>query len=273
MLQLFPIFKKRILLYTGIWIGFLAVAMLVFPTVSPLVIFLAAIIGTLVVIFMQNMHAAGMHNGLLNILYNDLDAERFLSHYEPLLSVPVKNNQLYLMVRLHLSNAYCAHGRFEEAIALLKGTQIKQDTEEKMAFARFAISSNLCYCALQENNIDAAQEYLDSLLAVKKQLEDLQKSKPEKKRMTFSTGLNEYCMQLLKTGKTDIEFLRNQVQSGNTQQLHRITASLWVSRAYLAENNRREAEKLLTRIVELAPDLYPGKAAKELLDQLPAKNG
>ena len=57
-----------------------------------------------------------------------------------------------------------------------------------------------------------------------------------------------------------------------TQQLHRVTTSLWVARAYLAENNRREAEKLLTRIVELAPDLYPGKAAKEILSQLPEKN-
>ena len=38
---------------------------------------------------------------------------------------------------------------------------------------------------------------------------------------------------------------------------------------YLSENNRREGEKLLAQIVKLAPDLYPGKAAAQLLAGLP----
>lgn len=269
MLQLFPVYKKRILLYTGIWIGFMAIFMWLFPYVSPVVVAIAAVVGTLVIMCMQAMHATGMHNGLLNILYNELDVPRFLSHYEPLLSIPVKNNQLYLMIRLHLSNAYVAQGRFEDAISLLESTEIKQDTEEKMLLTRFAIVSNLCYCAEQMNDLPLAEKHLDDLLAIKAKLEGMQTSKPEKKRMVFSTGLNEQCMKLLKTGKADIEFLKTQVQANNSQQLHRITTSLWIARAYLAENNRREAEKLLKRIVELAPELYPGKMAQELLDQLP----
>ena len=272
MLQLFPIYKKRIFLYTGIWVFFMAAVMWVFPYVSPAVLVLGAIIGTLVIMVMQYLHATGMHNGLLGVLYNELDVERFVRQYEPLLSVPVKNNQLYLMVRLHLSNAYCAQGRFEDAIALLTATQIRKDSEEKMLLSRFAIASNLCYCAEQMNDLPEAEKRLADLLAIKAQLEEMQKSKPEKKRMSFSTALNEQCMKFLKTGKADVEFLRTQVQENNVQQLHRITTSLWIARAYLAENNRREAEKLLKRIVELAPNLYPGRCARELLDQFPAKN-
>ena len=269
MLQLFPVYKKRMLLNVALWIAFLAVSIILYPGIPQFVVMIAAVLGTLVLMFFQAMNATNRHNILLNVLYNELDADRFLRLYEPLLHVPVKSSQLYLMVRLHLSNAYVAQGRFEDAIALLKATEIKQDKPENMLLTRFAITSNLCYCAEQMNDLAAAQKHLDDLLAIKAQLEEMQKSKPEKKRMVFSTGLNEQCMAFLKTGKADIEFLKTQIQPNNNQQLHRITTSLWIARAYLAENNRREAEKLLKRIVELAPSLYPGKAARELLDQLP----
>lgn len=269
MLQLFPIFKKKILLNTGIWLFFLAAFTWVFPTVPPLLLVLAGIAGTLIVLFMQAINATTMHSNLLNILYNELDANRFLKQYAPLMDVPVKNNQLYLMVRLHVSNAYCAQGRFEDAIKLLESVEIRKDKPEKVLLTRFAIASNLCYCAEQMNDLPLAQKHLDNLLAIKAELEAMQQSKPEKKRMKISTALNEQCMQFLTSGKADIEFLKNQVQANNTQQLHRVTTSLWIARAYLAENNRREAEKLLKRIVELAPNLYPGKAAREILDELP----
>lgn len=271
MLQLFPIYKKRILLNIGIWIGFLAILILMFPAVPPVLAIIAAILGALAVLAIQYLHATGAHNGLLNVLYNELDVARFLQHYEPLLNVPVSNKQLYLMIRLHLSNAYCAQGRFEDAIALLSSIQIQEDKPEKMLLSRFTVASNLCYCAEQMNDLPAAKEHLKKLLAIKEQLEDMQKSKPEKKRMKFSTALNEQCLKFLETGKADVEFLKTQVQSSNTQQLHRIITSLWIARAYLANNNRREAEKLLERIVELAPALYPGKCARELLDQMPAR--
>ena len=83
--------------------------------------------------------------------------------------------------------------------------------------------------------------------------------------MVFYTDLNEQCLALMKTGKADIEVLRNQVQKNNRQMLPKITTSLWVARAYLADGQKGEAERLLRRIVELAPNLYPGKEAARLL--------
>ena len=268
MLQLFPVYKKRLLLNVGLWIAFLAVSIILYPNIPTFVVLLAAVIGTLVFLFLQTVQATTLHTRLLNILYNELDVPRFLKQYEPLLHVPVKNNQLYLMVRLHLSNAYCAQGRFEDAMRLLDATEIRKDTPEKMLLSRFAIVSNLCYCAEQMNDLPEAEKKLSDLLAIKAELEALQLSKPEKKRMIINTALNEQCMRFMKTGTADVDFLKTQVQAANTQQLHRVTTSLWIARAYLARNNRREAEKLLTRIVELAPSLYPGKAAREMLDQM-----
>lgn len=272
MIQLFPQFQKRILLYSGIWLGFLAAAQMLFPVFGLGLMIFASIAGILAIIFMQAVASTSYHNRILTVLYNELNAERFLSIYEPLLDVKVKNRQLHVMVRLHLSNAYCAQGRFDEAEEVLKGASFEGMKPEQEMLSRFAVISNLCYCAEQMNNLSTAEQYLDQLHEIKAKLEEMQKSKPEKKRMTFSTALNDHCFKFLKTGEADIEFLKSQVQANNTQQLHRITSSLWVARAYLSVNNRREAEKLLLRITELAPDLYPGRCAKEMLDQLPAKN-
>ena len=57
MLQLFPVFKKRMLLHVAMWIAFLAVSIILYPGVPMLVVFLAAIIGTLVLMFIQAVNA------------------------------------------------------------------------------------------------------------------------------------------------------------------------------------------------------------------------
>ena len=94
MLQLFPVYKKRMLLNIGIWLGFLAVAAILYPQLPLPAVLLAGAAGTLILIGLQYIHAAGMHNGLLNVLYNELDAERFLARYEPVsythLTLPTK---------------------------------------------------------------------------------------------------------------------------------------------------------------------------------------
>ena len=272
MLHLFPVYKKRLLFNSGLWLGFLALLILLYPEIPPMLLLLAGLVGVGVVMFMQYGCAITAHSRLLNLLYNELNAESFITQYAPLLNIPVKNAQLHLMLRLHMSNAYCALGRFDEAMELLAATKPLPASKEQTTLFRFSIASNLCYCAQQKNDLAAARKYLDELLAFKAQLEKLQESKPAKKRMTFSTVLNEQCMKFLETGKADVEYLKSQVQGNNTQQLHRIVTSLWIARVYLAENNRREAQKLLERIVELAPDLYPGQRAKELLNNLPEKN-
>lgn len=271
MLSLFPQFKTRFLLWSGILIGCLALLTVLKPGISLLALVVLAIIGVICIFASQYLNAANMHNRQLNRLYNQLDVEGFLKEYEPHLSVNLRNQNLYLMIRLHLSNAYCAQGRFEDAMNLLSSAKIKEGKREATLLARFSIASNLCYCAEQMNDISTAKAHLDDLLRYKKELEAIQTTKKPKQRMVFSTELNEQCLKLLSTGKADIEALKTQVQRNNTQQLHRITTSLWIARALLAENNRREAQELLEKIVNLAPNLYPGKAAAEMLAALPEK--
>lgn len=259
------------LLICGGYLGLVVVLGLIQPNRNWILFGVLAVIGLLILFFSQYMNAVNAHNQLLNRLYNQLDVEGFLRDYEPLLDIPVRNPNLYLMVRLHASNAYCAQGRFEDAVRLLSSTEIRKAKPEQMLVARFALASNLCYCAEQQDDIESAKAYLDQLRDYKKQLDDMQAQKPEKKRMSFNIELNEQCMKFLTTGKADIDVLKTQVQQNNTQQLHRITTSLWIARAYLAENNRREAENILEKIVKLAPGLYPGQAAKKYLDELPPK--
>lgn len=271
MIQLFPKRQKRMLLICACYIALLGVYLALNPAANALPIVLIASVGLIIVIFSQYLTAYNMHSQLLSRLYDQLNVDGFLRDYEPMLKIPVKNPNIALSVRLHTSNAYCAQGRFDDAIALLTSFTLQPGkNEEENLLSRFAVVSNLCYCAEQKNDLDMAEKYMSELLDLKKKLEALQPGKPEKKRMVFSTELNEQCLKFMETGKADIEVLRSLVKS-NQQQLHKIILSLWVARAELAANNRREGEKILEQIIKLAPDLYPGKVAKQLLTGLPSK--
>lgn len=271
MIQLFPKFKNRMLLICACYLALVGVYVALNPSQHPLIPLAIAVVGVLVVIVSQSLNAANAHAQMLARLYNHLDVDGFLKSYQPLLELKLKNQSLALMVRLHTSNAYCAQGRFDEAEDLLKSITITPGKKhEEDLLSKFAVVSNLCYCAEQKNDLEKAQKYMDELLALKAELESLQIAKPEKKKMVFNTELNEQCLKFLTTGKADISLLKGLVQN-NTQQLHRITISLWIARAYLSENNRREAEKILDQIIKLAPDLYPGIVAKQLLTGLPSK--
>lgn len=270
MIQLFPKFKNRMLLICAFYLVMVGVYVVLNPGMNPVIPLLIAIVGVVVVFVSQSLNAANTHAQMLARLYNHLDVDGFLKSYLPFLDLKLKNQNIALMVRLHVSNAYCALGRFDEAEALLKSITITPGKKhEDDLLSKFAVVSNLCYCAEQKNDLEKAQKYMDDLLALKKELEALQTGKPDKKKMVFNTELNEQCLAFLKTGKADLNALKTLVQN-NSQQLHRITISLWVARAYLAENNRREAEKILDQIIKLAPNLYPGKAAQSLLNGLPA---
>ncbi|MBQ2992102.1 MAG: tetratricopeptide repeat protein [Clostridia bacterium] len=271
MIHLFPKLKNKTLIMCACCIAFAGVYLAMNRAANPLVILIALIIALLLVVFSQLVISYNVHNQLLGILYNQMNVDGFLRQYEPFLKLNLQPN-LHLMVRLHLSNAYCAQGRFSDAKALLESVTVSPGKKpEDELLSRFALVSNLCYIAQQQEDAAAAQKLLNQLLEYKGKLEALQLSKPEKKRMVFNTELNEQVMSFMNTGKADLEALRTLVQN-NPQQLHRVTISLWLARAYLAENNRREAEKLLERIVNLAPELYPGKTAAALLASLPGNH-
>ena len=271
MINLFPRQKKRMIIVLAVYLG-LAALLLAIGSGNAIVTAVLAVLGLIIVLAAELTGAANAHSQLLNRLYNQLDVEGFLREYEPKLQLKLKNNNMALMVRLHISNAYCAQGRFDDAMALLSSFEIKESkNHEETLLARFAVISNLCYCAEQKSDVETAQKYLSELLDLRRQLEKLQENKPQKNKMAFSTELNEQCMQYLKTGKADVEKLKAITRQNQSQQLQRITSSLWVARADLAENNRREAQSILEQIVKLAPNLYPGKVAAGMLASLPAK--
>ena len=270
MLELFPVHKKRLAFNLCLFVAMLVALYFISPTINPLLLALIALAGCAAIFIMQYMRAAAQHSALLNVLYNELDAERFLRAYEPLLDRKVRSQNLYLMVRLHLSNAYCALGRFDDAMRVLTSVQLRPTKPEKRLLFQFSIDSNLCYCYEQKGDIEAAQRHLTALRKTLAELEAIQQTKPPKQRMVFSIAFNEQCMKFLTEGCADIDVLKEQVEKSN-QQLHRVTASLWIARSYLAQHNRREAERALERIVNLAGHLYPGRVAKELLDALPGR--
>ena len=271
MYQLFPQQKKRMLFYVAIILALGIALVFLNPAVNLPLLILACAFACGMMVLLYYLRAAAQHNALLARLYNQLDAEGFLRDYEPFLKIDLRSQNLYLMVRLHLSNAYCALGRFDDAIALLEGIAYRPDKPERLLLGKYSIVSNLCYCYEQKGDAEASGRYLKILREYKAQLEAMQEKKPERLRMAFSIALNEQCYRFLTEGTADIDVLRTQVQENNTQQLHRVTTSLWIARAQLAAHNRREAEALLEKIVTLAPHLYPGQLAQQILGALPGR--
>ncbi len=271
MIHLFPPIKKRMTILLIVYMALVFLLGFLGQTSIPVLI-LFSIVGIVVVIVSQYSNANKAHEHLLARLYNNMDAEGFIRDYKQMLDYDVKHPNLYMMIRLHLSNAYCALGRFDEAIDLLTAIPFPpQKKEEADLIARYTVASNLCYCALLKKDIPAAERCMDDILSYKKRLDAIQQTKPEMQRMVFNNTLNEQCLRLLKTGKCDAALLRDKVQPQNTQTLHRVTTGLWIARALLAENNRREAEALLEKIAKVAGHLYIGREAKALLSGLPGK--
>ena len=269
MFNLFPKFRRRFFLLAAVFLGCTALLVTLKPGFNLVALVLLVVSGVALLALMEYMNAANAHNQQLNQLYNQLDVEGFLKDYEPHLNAKLGQN-LALMVRIHLSNAYAAQGRFEDSQKVLSSIQIKDSGKRENALiSHFAVESNLCYCAEQMNDIPTAKKHLDTLLGLKKELEAIQETKPMKKRVAFNTQLNEQCMDFLTTGHADVNVLKTQVQQNNTQQLHRITTSLWIARAYLAQNNKHEAVNILRQIVKFTPSLYPVQVASKMLSELP----
>ncbi|MBR1409465.1 MAG: tetratricopeptide repeat protein [Clostridia bacterium] len=271
MLALYPKRLRQFILLS-VALTVLIIAILLFNrSANPGVWIVLGVIGIAGLLVSCSGSAMKEHQAETARLYDGLDAEGFIRDYSVHLGQKMPSQDTALMVRMHLSNAYASLGRFDEAErVLLEMPRKEKKKEESNLFTSFAITSNLCYCAEQKGDTEKAQKYLDELLSLRKRLEELQLSKPQSKRLTFNTELNEQCMRYLKEGKADSEALKELVK-GSRQQLPKITTSLWLARAYLADGNREEAEKLLRRIVELAPALYPGKTAAKLLGELDAK--
>ena len=268
MLALYPkLFRKYVLLSVILAAGVAAVLILRQEASKGLWIVLG-ILGLFALLVSMSQQAMREHEKELKRLYNEMDAEGFAKDYAVHLTQKLWSSDTELMIRMHLSNAYIATGEFNRAREILNYTQPeRRKKKEVLLFNRFALGSNLCFLEEEEGNVKEARRRYDELLKLRKELEEIQLTKPENKRAEFSTELTELCLRLLETGKTDTEALKAQVRASQ-RMLQKVTVSLWAARACLADNQRKEAEKLLHRIVELAPNLYPGREAKKILESL-----
>ena len=76
-------------------------------------------VATLITFAGTMLSATGMHQKQLNILLRDMDPERFISVYEPLLKKAGKRPNVQLTMLAYLSTAYANLGQYEKALELL----------------------------------------------------------------------------------------------------------------------------------------------------------
>ena len=268
MIHLYPALKKNLRNLLILLLVCVAAYTLFLPGVTPAAALIIYLLGALLVLFSQASMASKVHAKQLELLYSKLEIEEFLKGYEPHLKLALKNQNLYLTVRMHIANAYCAQGRFDEAIAMLSSLSVAPSKKpEEALLTRFGLTSNLCYCYALKEDAEGMKPVLDELISLRKELEALQERKPKKKRRAFSTRFNEMCYELLTTGKADVAELKGWVM-GNNQQLLRAQAALWVARAAVAAGDLKDAEDVLRQIIKVSPSIYPGKVAARMLSKL-----
>ena len=128
MIHLFPKRKNRMYLICACYIALVGVYFALNRGVNPIPVLIIALVGLGIVVLSQYLTAFNMHSQLLSRLYDHLNVEGFLRDYEPMLKLPVKSQNIALSVRLHLSNAYCAQGRFDEAMVRQHGMPAEEST-------------------------------------------------------------------------------------------------------------------------------------------------
>ena len=132
-------------LSTGITVAILAVATLI------------TFAGTMI-------SATGMHQKQLNILLRDMDPERFIAVYEPLLKKARKRPNVQLTMLAYLSTAYANLGQYEKALELLdEAPSVKEQVR-----ADGLLLGNRCLIYIQMNQLDKAADCLTRLEAMVK---------------------------------------------------------------------------------------------------------
>ena len=154
MIALYPKIWKRFIIYSVIVLLGMVIITVVYPAISVGACILLSLVGIFALLLYMSSQAMGLHKAELVRLYNQLDAEGFIKAYSVHLSQKLPSQDTGLMVRMHLSNAYAALGRFDEAMELLQSFKLKEGKKkESFLISQFARMSNLCYCAEQKEDI------------------------------------------------------------------------------------------------------------------------
>ena len=110
-------------------------------------------VATLITFAGTMLSATGMHQKQLNILLRDMDPERFISVYEPLLKKAGKRPNVQLTMLAYLSTAYANLGQYEKALELLdEAPSVKEQVR-----ADGLLLGNRCLIYIQMNQLDKAE--------------------------------------------------------------------------------------------------------------------
>ena len=121
-------------------------------------------VATLITFAGTMLSATGMHQKQLNILLRDMDPERFISVYEPLLKKAGKRPNVQLTMLAYLSTAYANLGQYEKALELLdEAPSVKEQVR-----ADGLLLGNRCLIYIQMNQLDKAADCLTRLEAMVK---------------------------------------------------------------------------------------------------------
>ena len=201
--------------------------------------------------------ATAAHQRFLDILYNRLEPQAFITAYH-LYAMAHKGGQLHRITMLaHLANGYANDGRYDEAIRLLADVSVPAGRQHDNLLA--LVQGNQMEYHLMKRDVESARELFDAQ-------EDLVNSAKGRISPAFAHNLalaREHLNYLLGQPVQDL-CLRNEL-TVSSNMLHKLNIRLLLARAWLKEGRNEDALNYLKAVLRDGKNTDAAQKAKAIL--------
>lgn len=210
------------------------------------------------------MSAVGMHQKQVNILVQELDPQRFIQVYEPLLPKAAKQPAQALTMHAYLSTAYANLGQFDRALQLLDACPAVQPADRPRAEA--LLLGNRCLILFQQGKTKQA---LDCLTRLESRIKA---DRALGEDVELSARLLRARADALKGWAGDLERMRR-VAAGAQPPFYAAANQELLGRMLLAAGKPDEARAALERAAAFGDTIWAGREAARLLRDMAQGEG
>lgn len=195
------------------------------------------------------------------LLYTQVEPERFLEVFTPVVNKTPKDNIAYVDGSNKLAYAHEALGQFDEAMAWV--APLKPEELKNHALGGMAITCN------QQMRLLLLQEKTDEAREVLQQLRNIAEAAMERapslgKNTSECVRLYENWLAVLDGQPADETYLLEEIQLSQNR-IHKSEIQLLLARAYENRGDQLQADELRMEVLTTGKGLWAERKARELL--------
>lgn len=196
------------------------------------------------------------------LLYTHVEPEKFLEVYGPLVQKAPRDNIAYVDGCNKLAYAYEALGRFDEAMACIKGLEPEKLKLHALGGMAMTCNQQMRLLLLQENR-DKAREVLQQLRNIAEV--SMERAPSLGKNTNECVRLYENWLAVLDGQPADEDYLLEEIQLSKNR-IHKSEMQLLLAQAYENRGDRLRADDLRMEALTTGEGLWAQRKARELLE-------